>query len=387
MMRPKKNNLRWAAVVLAWWGGFLFAPLVHAVEVTTDLAVDSIFFSTEEFVAGDHIRLYARVENHGAEDVIAYVTFRRGSTAIGNSQLVSVRAHGLPDEVFVDFEVPREQFNIAATVHPDSAPDTNPSNNEKLTTIFTPTIDDDRDAVPDAQDNCPNVSNSDQRNADSDAPGDACDPDDDNDTLTDAQEAVAGTNPTKSDSDGDGSPDAIDAFPTDSSRTKRAAPVPVPKPIAAPPPVVAPAENTEMILAPEALSQETVSAPGGATTVSAATTPTPSPAPAASRRELSKTPPRDTRSPGDVLPGFWSFKNPLIAWAFWILLVVGAISLVLERMIGGKYKKMIVEDEPAPVAQKAVIAKPKRKTPPKKKQVVKKLSKPAPPTIDGPPAI
>ena len=33
-----------------------------------------------------------------------------------------------------------------------------------------------------ARDNCPNISNADQKNTDGDTQGDACDPDDDNDT-------------------------------------------------------------------------------------------------------------------------------------------------------------------------------------------------------------
>lgn len=361
---------------------FLFATPADAVDVGTDLEVDSIFFSTEEFIAGEHIRIYARVQNHGTEDVIAYVAFRRGPIAIGNSQLVSVRAGGLPDEVFVDFEVPREQFNIAAVVHPDSTPDTNTANNEKLTTIFIPVLDDDRDQIPNERDNCPGIANADQGNIDGDGPGNACDPDDDNDGLTDAQEAVTGTNPAAADSDGDGAADATDAFPTDSSRTKRVAPAPAPKPTFTPPsPVVAaPTQNTETVSAPEALVQETVSAREN-TTIAAATA---SLVPAASRRERVEAATRKAGPSEKALPGFWSFKNPLVAWTFWVLVGAAAVSLWLERAIGGKYKKMILTDELAPVVQKMVAAKPKRKTV-KKRRPVKKPA--VAPPIDEPPAV
>jgi len=44
-------------------------------------------------------------------------------------------------------------------------------------------------------DNCPFVSNTDQVNNDGDAQGDACDPDDDNDTWSDVAEGIIGTNP------------------------------------------------------------------------------------------------------------------------------------------------------------------------------------------------
>lgn len=380
-MKQRRNNFSLLAAGLFGFGFFLFIPLARAVEVTTDLEVDSIFFSTEEFVAGDHIRIYARVENHGLEDVIAYVVFRRGPMAIGNSQLVSVRAGGLADEVFVDFEVPRDEFNIAAVVHPDSMPDTNTVNNEKLTAIFTPTIDDDRDRVADERDNCPMISNTDQENADGDASGDACDPDDDNDGLTDAQEAVAGTDSTESDSDNDGTPDAADAFPTDGSRARRVARAPELKSTLTLP-ATASTQDTETIIAPEKLTPETVSA-----TASGASTSISSPrVPPASVRERTAVGTRVAADREEALPGFWSFRNPLVAWIFWILVATGVISLTLERMIGGKYKKMILDDESPRVAQKVTAAKSKRKIP-KKKRPVKKLPARVPqaPAIDEPP--
>jgi hypothetical protein len=68
--------------------------------------------------------------------------------------------------------------------------------------IWTPPDTDD-DGIPDAQDNCPNVPNSDQLNNDGDAEGDVCDDDDDNDLLTDVFELSINTNPFLPDTDGD----------------------------------------------------------------------------------------------------------------------------------------------------------------------------------------
>ncbi|MEM8942098.1 MAG: thrombospondin type 3 repeat-containing protein, partial [Pseudomonadota bacterium] len=76
--------------------------------------------------------------------------------------------------------------------------------------------DQDGDGVPDLTDNCPTVSNSDQRNTDGDLSGNACDPDDDNDGVTDIQEAALGTNPLIADTDGDGFSDGEEVdFDTD----------------------------------------------------------------------------------------------------------------------------------------------------------------------------
>lgn len=63
--------------------------------------------------------------------------------------------------------------------------------------------DSDADILCDYLDNCPLDANPDQLNNDGDDQGDACDPDDDNDGLSDLDEAVFGSNPFLADSDGD----------------------------------------------------------------------------------------------------------------------------------------------------------------------------------------
>ncbi len=75
--------------------------------------------------------------------------------------------------------------------------------------------DTDADGIPDTADNCPSVANADQADFDGDGLGDACDQDDDDDGLSDADEAVAGTDPLNPDTDGDGIRDGEDPNPLD----------------------------------------------------------------------------------------------------------------------------------------------------------------------------
>jgi hypothetical protein len=75
--------------------------------------------------------------------------------------------------------------------------------------------DTDGDGVNDDVDNCPAVANAGQLDTDEDGMGNACDLDDDNDGLSDADEAIAGTDPLNQDTDGDGILDGADAFPLD----------------------------------------------------------------------------------------------------------------------------------------------------------------------------
>jgi hypothetical protein len=71
--------------------------------------------------------------------------------------------------------------------------------------------DDDNDTVADASDNCPLSANADQTDTDGDVLGDACDPDDDNDAFDDDVEDYVGTDPF------DACPDDLsdDAWPPD----------------------------------------------------------------------------------------------------------------------------------------------------------------------------
>lgn len=77
-----------------------------------------------------------------------------------------------------------------------------------------PRPDSDLDGIPDLGDNCPNIPNPNQENADGDALGDACDDDDDNDGVADGQDnCPLISNADQSDVDQDGVGDLCDACP------------------------------------------------------------------------------------------------------------------------------------------------------------------------------
>jgi hypothetical protein len=191
------------------------APGAGAQTLEYDLGINSgdIFFSQSTLIVGQPIRLYASVRNYGTHDVSGYASFYAGSQLIGSSQVVSVRAGGYSDEVFVDWTVPEGSFNVRVDINGQLPKDENPANDSALTTLFVPDKDADGDGVVDKNDNCPNASNPDQADVDGDKIGDACDSDDDNDGLTDERERQIGTNPVDSDTDDDGVLDGQDNCP------------------------------------------------------------------------------------------------------------------------------------------------------------------------------
>jgi hypothetical protein len=223
------------------------------------LTASDIHFSTETLRAGDDIRVYASVRNYGEVDTTGYVFFYSGTKPIGESQAITIPIGGAKDDVWVDFTVPYEAFNISATIRGQNPEDVNPSNDSALTMLFDPLVDDDEDGIDDAEDNCTDHANANQLDTDGDGLGDACDSDDDNDSVNDESEEDQGSDPLVVDTDGDGVQDASDAYPTDSSKTVLEKPVELP-----PIPVVTP----QVLAAVDEDSEPVYRVPDSATTSS-----------------------------------------------------------------------------------------------------------------------
>lgn len=235
-----------------------------AAQFDYDLGVysNTISFSKSTLLAGDNIRVYAGIKNEGNLDVTGYASFFQSNQLIGQSQVISVRAGGQTEEVWVDFTVPNSDFNIRVQVQGTNPTDQNPVNDTAVSALFSVVKDGDGDGKPDNADNCPTVANADQLDSDGDGQGNACDTDDDNDGIPDANEGNLGTSPTNPDSDGDGVNDGQDAFPADPNRTQTPPPAPAPTPAPAPEPTPTPAAEKE---------EEETPAPAASDDASAAT--------------------------------------------------------------------------------------------------------------------
>jgi hypothetical protein len=258
----KKHYLLLPLLLLAF-----LVPITTKAAVSGDLflATDKVKFSSESFLEGKIIRIYATADSKSPEDLRGTIRFYDDREQIQGDQPVSVLAGG-DDAVFVDWKLVPGEHRLKITLVPFDSTGDNSSNNtyERNITVLADTDrdgipnfsdpDDDNDGTPDDKDAFP-LDRSEWLDSDGDGIGnnkdtdddndgvldetDACpldatesvdtdhdgicnnaDTDDDNDGLTEAEEITKGTDPLKVDTDGDGVNDKEDAFPLDPSRSR-----------------------------------------------------------------------------------------------------------------------------------------------------------------------
>ncbi len=104
-----------------------------------DLGLDSydIYFSNNRPVAGENIRIFADINNYGQRSSFANISFFNGNSQIGPTKRIYVPSEE-KKTVAVDWEIPKESFNIKVTLTDMSAPDENLLNNEAIGELVIP---------------------------------------------------------------------------------------------------------------------------------------------------------------------------------------------------------------------------------------------------------
>ena len=140
-------------------------------DVLAIASIDSVTNGTATIVGGQ-VRFTPAPRFSGEAIVVITITDNNGGTATSR---ITITVDGDRD----DDGVPDLDDNCLVVPNSDQA------NNDGDTLGDLCDPDDDNDGVPDTTDNCQFASNTDQENAEGDALGDVCDPDDDNDGVPD----------------------------------------------------------------------------------------------------------------------------------------------------------------------------------------------------------
>ncbi len=146
----------------------------------------------DEWVYGSNMPTYQfgwKTANRGAGSYRTYVRIRQTQTNAPTFTMPVDLSLVLPSgsQLRTVWNDAGDQDFVLDTSEPVSSIAFDPSSWILKTSVVTIALaDGDADGVPDRNDNCVSTSNPQQSNADGDASGDACDPDDDNDLLADA---------------------------------------------------------------------------------------------------------------------------------------------------------------------------------------------------------
>lgn len=238
-----------------------FSPsLAYAFDGDLSINTADITFSSNNFMEGKTVRIYAQAQNNSSKDLLGVVRFMANGKQIGGDQAISVFA-GKADGVFIDWSPAKGQQEVTVRISPWEPAIDNPANNSINTSVFVapdldrdgitddkdPDLDgdsvanaedhfprnpkesldtdgdgignnsdddDDNDKVPDKVDEMP-LDPNESIDSDKDGIGNNKDTDDDGDNLADNEEDTIGTAPLNPDTDGDKALDGQDDFPLD----------------------------------------------------------------------------------------------------------------------------------------------------------------------------
>lgn len=150
---------------------------ISAEEPSSDLGFvyQSFRFAQSPLVAGEKNRFYATIRNFSDSDTSGFVTMYVAGQIVDTSVPVRLAGNGAVDEIWFDFIVPSNRFNILVELGGVDPKDSNLSNNTYLSPLYDPILDSDNDGIPDHEDNCPFDYNPDQKDSNGNGIGDICD--------------------------------------------------------------------------------------------------------------------------------------------------------------------------------------------------------------------
>ena len=215
-----------------------FLAAVSANAQTQDIGIvpDGLRLHPTPLVAGWETRIYVTVRNNTSEDTRGFVSFLDNGAELGVAP-ISLKGGGVEEEAWYAWRPTYGSHAISAIVHLESGTDAKTRDNRVDRDVLVDRdsdgdgildgadADDDNDGIVDTVE----VSNGLDPLNPNDASADA-----DGDGITNRDEIARGLNPRSADTDGDGSPDGVDAFPLDAKRQRVVAPPPPPAPIPTP---------------------------------------------------------------------------------------------------------------------------------------------------------
>lgn len=172
---------------ILYTGSALFnAPRAEAEEAINAGFVSGLWYSSNNFFAGDNVRIYSAIQNNSGFDIIGKIQFFDNEEVVGESDFSVI--NGRLVEKWTDWSVKNGDHNIYIKLT-DTKKAIIGGGFEPVTLTF-------------------DSSHTDKRFIDSDTDGDkignTVDTDDDNDSLSDEEEKSLGTDPLDKDTDGDG---------------------------------------------------------------------------------------------------------------------------------------------------------------------------------------